>query len=66
MIKNEIDLQRRRNFAKLAIVDKKKAADKLRDAATGLENCKDISDIIYALNQILFLSERTIERDISS
>lgn len=57
---------RRMNFARLAVNNPKKAANLLRSWARGLENCKNTADVIYALAQILFLSTRTIERDISA
>ena len=57
-------IKKRSNFAKLAFKEPEKAADKLRLWAVGLENCRTTNDLKYALGEILFLSEKTIERDL--
>jgi hypothetical protein len=44
--------------------DKKKAADQLRSMATGLENCRNTSDVIRALCEIFAVSERTVFNDL--
>ena len=54
----------RAKFCQLALQNPKKAADKMRDLATGLENCRNTSDIVNALKVIFDVSERTILRDI--
>lgn len=58
-------ISQRSEFCKLALNDKKKAAARLRDMATGLENCRTTSDTIYALCNIFAVSERTVIRDVS-
>ena len=58
------DLKRRSDFVKLAITNNKKAAKKLQEMAEGLKNCRNTSDTIYAINQILCISDRTILRDL--
>lgn len=50
-------------FVKLAINNPEKGAEKLHELANGLANTKTTADIIYALTQILGVSERTIIRD---
>lgn len=62
MINNNI--KQRAIFCQGALADNKMAAKKLRDMATGLENCNNTSDVIYALQSILYVSERTIFRDL--
>ena len=57
-------IEQRSKFCKLALTDKKKAADQLRDLASGLENCRNTSDTIYALCNIFAVSEDTISRDL--
>ena len=59
-------LKQRANLVQLAITDHKKAAEKLREMATGLENTRNTSDVVYALTQIFCVSERTILRDITT
>lgn len=53
----------RSKFNQLALANPKAAAEQLRLKALGLENCKNPASILRALSSILFLSERTIERD---
>lgn len=64
MAKREKQITQRTNFCKLALRDQKKAANQLRDMATGLENCRNTSDVINALCQIFAVSERTVFRDL--
>jgi hypothetical protein len=54
----------RSKFCQLAMTDKKRAAEKLRVMAIGLENCRNTSDIIYSLTQIFGVSERTVFNDL--
>jgi len=54
----------REKFCKLAMTDRGKAANQLRDMATGLENCRNTSDIIKALTEIFAVSERTVFNDL--
>jgi hypothetical protein len=54
----------RAEFCKLAIQDRKKAANHLRNLATGLENCRTASDVITALTHIFAVSEDTVGRDL--
>lgn len=54
----------RTKFCKLAITNKKEAANQLRVMATGLENCRNTSDVIKALTEIFNISERTVFNDL--
>jgi len=63
MRKNEKQLKARKDFVSTAFMNKKEAAEKLRLAALGIENCRTTQDIVFALEEILFLSERTIYND---
>ena len=65
MKKNSKQLEARKKFVNTAIIDNKRAAEILRSFALGLENCRTTQDIVYALHDILFLSERTIYNDFS-
>lgn len=63
-MKRNIELKRKRvMFVKLAINDPKKGALRLRQLAKSLENTKNTSDTVFALTQILGVSEKTIIRD---
>lgn len=53
----------RSTFNILALNNPKKAAEQLRLKALGLQNCKTPAAILRALAEILFLSEKTIQRD---
>lgn len=55
---------KRAEFIKLCDSDIKKAAKEMRDAADALENCRTTADKIFAMSQILFISESTIEKDL--
>jgi len=55
--------KKRQEFIKRVIDDPKKGAEELRELAIGLENCKDTYDVIFALSEMLYLSERTITND---
>lgn len=57
-------IKERSDFCKLAFNNPKEAATKLRSMATGLENCRNTSDTIYALMSIFAVSERTIFNDL--
>ncbi len=54
----------RSKFCKLAISKPKDAANQLRVMATGLENCRNTSDVIKALTEIFSISERTVFNDL--
>ncbi len=64
MAKRDQYIKKRSKFCQLALRNQKKAADQLRDYATGLENCRNTSDIINALSEIFQVSEKTIFRDL--
>lgn len=66
MAKREKYIEQRQRFAKLALTDSKKAADELRGMAKGLENCRNTSDVVYALMNIFCISERTVFNDLIS
>ena len=57
-------ISERQALCKLALNNPKKAADKLRILALGLENCRNTSDTIRALCEIFSVSERTVFRDL--
>lgn len=65
-MKRDANIKKRARFCKLALTKPKEAAVKLRDLATGLENCKTTSDIVQALKEIFAVSERTIFNDFIS
>ena len=62
-MKRTKQIKQRSDFCKLALKDPKKAADKLRSMANGLENCRNTSDTVYALQNIFAVGERTIFSD---
>jgi len=55
----------RRELVELAMKSTALAAKQLRAMADGLEQCKNTSDIVFALSEIYGVSERTIFRDLS-
>jgi len=55
----------RAKFCQKAIKNPQNAASDLRDLATGLENCRNSSEIIFALSEIFRVHEITIERDLT-
>jgi hypothetical protein len=57
-------IKSRAKFCKLALCDNKKAAKELRSMATGLENCRNTSDVVTALCTIFAVSERTVFNDL--
>lgn len=63
MIKSNSQLEQRQKFVKEAIDNPKLAANELKSMAIGLENCKNSQDVIYALTQILYISDQTIMND---
>lgn len=65
MAKRDLYIKKRSEFCQLALKDQKKAADQLKDLATGLENCRNTSDVITALSEIFNISERTIFYDLT-
>ena len=64
MAKREKYIKKRSEFCQLALQDQTKAADELRDLATGLENCRNTSDVVKALCEIFAVSERTVFNDL--
>jgi len=54
----------RAKFCQLALKNNKLAAKQLRFLANGLENCRNTSDVINALQTIFCVSERTIFNDL--
>lgn len=64
MAKRDKYIKQRSEFCQLALNDQKKAANQLRDLATGLENCRNTSDVVKALCEIFSVSERTIFNDL--
>jgi len=63
-MKRDSQIKQRARFCQLALRDNKKAAEELRVMATGLENCRNTSDIVNALTTIFSVSEKTVFRDI--
>jgi len=57
--------ENRKELVEIALKSPKVAADQLRAMADGLEQCKNTSDIVFALSEIYGVSERTIFRDLS-
>jgi hypothetical protein len=57
--------KKRQAFVKRVIDNPGKGAEELEKIAKGLRNCKNVYDTIFALSEILFLSERTIRNDLS-
>jgi hypothetical protein len=64
MAKRDKYIKQRSKFCQLALKDSKKAASQLRDLATGLENCRNTSDVVSALCEIFAVSERTVFNDL--
>jgi len=64
MAKREKNIIKRSKFCQLALKDHKQAAAQLRTLATGLENCRNTTDIIKALCEIFAVSEQTICNDL--
>jgi len=56
--------EKRGEFVKLAVNDKRKASKKLASMAESLRHTKNYSDLFFALSQIFCVSERTILRDL--
>ena len=52
-------------ISRLAIDSPEKAAEELRNLADALAECRNKSDITFALSEIFCVSERTIYRDMS-
>lgn len=64
-MKRNNDLKKTRmNFVKLSVNDPKKGEQKLIELAKGLGNTKSMNDTVYALTQILGVSDKTIMRDL--
>lgn len=57
-------LIKRSDFIKLAVSKPAIAAKQLKSLAVGLENCRNISDSVKALQEILYISERTVFNDL--
>ena len=64
MAKRDKYIDKRAKFCQLALQNPKQAASELKDLATGLENCRNTSDVINALSSIFHVSDRTITRDL--
>ena len=64
-MKREKYIKYRSDFCKLAINNPKKAANKLRELAKGLENCRNTTDTVQALKSIFGVSERTVFNDLT-
>lgn len=64
--KNAEQKNSRKQFVSLAINSPKEAAKVLRQKAKGLENCRTTTDSVYALQDILYVSEATIFRDLTA
>lgn len=64
MFKDDKTIKRRTEFVQSTLKNPEEGARRLRDLALSLENTNTSSDVIYALSQILYVSERTIERDL--
>jgi hypothetical protein len=62
-MKRDAYILKRAKFCQTALREPAKAANELRDLATGLENCKNTADIVTALKTIFAVSERTIFND---
>lgn len=63
MIRRKQLQKNRVEFVKLAINNPKEAAKELEQMAEALKNTRTTNDIIYALTNIIHVSERTILRD---
>jgi hypothetical protein len=64
MYKSEKIQKKRADFVQAAFKNPKEGAKILHAMAEGLGNTKTSSDTVYALSQILYISERTIVRDL--
>lgn len=60
MKKNREQLRKRNEFIKEAMTNPKDAGMNLIIKGVGLMNCKNTTDTVYALQDILYLSEQTI------
>lgn len=63
MKKNTEQNQKRNDFIKEAMNDPKEAGRLLAVKAVGLMNCRNTTDTIFAIKDILFLSESTIVKE---
>lgn len=66
MRKNGQLAKKRADFVKKCVNNPLEGAKELHEKANGMENCRTTEDIYFALNEILYLSERTIDRDVKS
>jgi len=66
MIKNTKTLEKRQALINLAVKDPKEAAKYFELAALSLTQAQNTCTIVDILANILFLSETTIERDLSA
>lgn len=57
---------KRKKFIKLCDTDIKAAAKELREQAEALEKLDRTRDKVFALSQIFFISESTVEKDLYS
>jgi len=63
-LKRDKYIKKRSEFCQLALRDNKEAAKELHSMAKGLENCRNTSDVIFALQNVFAVSERTIFNDL--
>ena len=64
MRKNKDVLKKRRALAQLAVNEPKKAAKYFELAALSLYQCNNTNQSIDVLSRVLFLSTKTIEKDV--
>lgn len=64
MAKREKYIEQRQRFCQLALKNQGKAAEELRSLANSLDNCRNSSDVVFALKTIFCVSERTIYNDL--
>ena len=57
-------LENRARFVQTAFDNKEKAGDYLIECGAALKNCKSSTDIALALEQILYITDRSIWRDL--
>ena len=64
MNKDKNKLNKRAEFVYQTCKDPIATAKNFRSIANGIEYCKTPADVIFALSEILFLSENTIYKDL--
>lgn len=65
-MKSEEIYEARIAFVHLAFSNPEMAAKKLHSLANALANCRKSKDVVYALEEILFIKERTIYNDLKN